>query len=185
MKILAISGSLRADSSNTHILHAAAALADPGVYFEFYTDLESIPPFMPGTEVERSPAPVQELRRRLKEADGVFICTPEYAFGVPGVLKNALDWTVSSGEFNEKQVAVTSASPLFLGGDKAHASLMLTMKALGTEVPEGGTLTIPSVKIRMDAKGQIVDPQLTEELRGVVKALISGIRSFRSQNEAN
>jgi NAD(P)H-dependent FMN reductase len=98
MRILGIAGSLRENSSNGTLLKIIASIRDPAVEFEIYRGLGGLPFF-----------------------------TPEYAFGMPGVLKNALDWTVSSGEFDKKPVA---ASPTYGGGDKAHASLLLVLGAL-------------------------------------------------------
>ncbi len=83
--------------------------------------------FTPDLDGDDPPASVHSLRRLLQAADGVLISTPEYAFGIPGTLNNALDWTVSSGEFSGKLVATMSASPLWTGRDKAHASLLLTL----------------------------------------------------------
>ena len=93
--------------------------------------------FSPDLDGEDAPTPVVHLRTLLGGSDGVLICTPEYAFGMPGSLKNALDWTVSSGDLNEKPVAAISASPLHSGGDKAHASLLLTLTAWGRMLPTG------------------------------------------------
>jgi chromate reductase len=98
-------------------------------------------------------------------------CSPEYAFGVPGVLKNALDWTVSSGEFSGKPVVAISASPLWSGGDKAHASLLLTLTALGANVPEKGKLMIPTVNKKLNANGDIVDIETMQALKMVLDAL--------------
>jgi NAD(P)H-dependent FMN reductase len=106
-------------------------------------------------------------------ADGVLICTPEYAFGIPGVLKNALDWTVSSGELNEKPVAAISASPLYTGGEKALASLRLTLSALGAE--DGGHLSIPSLHKVFNGNKEIADP---ETLQSLSRLLASFMRSM-------
>src|SRR4051812_27411538 len=103
ISLLAISGSLRARSSNTAILHAIAQMANDTIEVKIFDGLAKLPHFDPdNTEGE---VEVAYFRKCLKESDGIIICTPEYAFGVPGVLKNALDWSVSSGEFNEKPVA--------------------------------------------------------------------------------
>ncbi|HSZ71300.1 MAG TPA: NADPH-dependent FMN reductase, partial [Cytophagaceae bacterium] len=93
LHILAISGSLRNTSSNTYILKALSLMAPPLAVFTFYEDLEILPPFNPDKEQDADA--VFSFRQQLSTADGVVICTPEYAFGVPGVLKNALDWVVS------------------------------------------------------------------------------------------
>ncbi|GLV53492.1 hypothetical protein KDH_03450 [Dictyobacter sp. S3.2.2.5] len=113
MKILVISGSLRASSSNTRLAKAIMDLAPAGIETHLYQGLGDLPHFTPDLDGDDPPASVVALRQQLQAADGVLICTPEYAFGVPGTLKNALDWTVSSGDFSEKPVAAISASPLW------------------------------------------------------------------------
>src|SRR3954469_24384219 len=111
LTIFAISGSLKSTSSNTTILRAISSFAENDVYFILFNGLEELPPFNP--EKEEGTEAVKNFRKLLEEADGIIISTPEYAFGVPGVLKNALDWTVSSGELNEKPLIAISASPLY------------------------------------------------------------------------
>ena len=119
MQILAISGSLRAGSTNSKLLRAAASLAPEHVNFTFYDGLADLPHFSPELDDDNPPASVTHLRELLQVADGVIICTPEYAFGVPGSLKNALDWTVSTCAFSAKPVAAISASSTYMGGEKA------------------------------------------------------------------
>ncbi|MBK9248285.1 MAG: NAD(P)H-dependent oxidoreductase [Ignavibacteria bacterium] len=129
IKILGISGSLRIGSTNAIILQTIAALAPQEVEFTIYQHLGDLPHFSPERDDEFVAEHVLYLRKLLASSDGVVICTPEYAFGVPGVLKNSLDWMVSSAQYNEKPVAAISASPLPSGGDKAMASLLLTLQA--------------------------------------------------------
>jgi NAD(P)H-dependent FMN reductase len=170
MKVLAISGSLKSDSSNTAVLHAMSKLAaEMKMEFIFFEGLDALPHFSPERDGDHHAA-VNHLRAEVKKADGVVICTPEYAFGIPGVLKNALDWLVSSGEMNEKPVAAISASPLPTGGNKAHASLMNTLTALGTSVAEGAKLMIPAIKKKIDANGAILDTEFEKDLRNVLLA---------------
>ncbi len=175
MQILAISGSLRASSTNTTLVRAIAAMAPDDMEVTIYDGLGDLPHFSPDIDDENSPAAVVRLRGLLHEADGVLICTPEYAFGVPGSLKNTPDWTVSSGEINGKPVAAISASPLYSGGDKAHASLLLTLTALGAVVPDGGTLTVSGVKKKLDDNGGVSDPATAQALRAVLDALARAI----------
>jgi NAD(P)H-dependent FMN reductase len=92
MRILAISGSLRAASSNTAVLQAAIELAPPDVEIVRCDGLSELPHFNPDLDDANAPAPVANWRAQLKAADGVLISSPEYAHGVPGSLKNALDW---------------------------------------------------------------------------------------------
>src|SRR5689334_8332151 len=104
-KILAIPGSLRAYSSSHELLRIIALLIPDKISFEIYSEVGLLPHF-DGSE---NPADsVLRFRKKISEATGVLICTPEYAFGVPGSLKNALDWTVSSGEFLSKPVALVT-----------------------------------------------------------------------------
>ncbi len=171
MKILAISGSLRAGSTNTALLRAAMTLAPAGMEITLYDGLVDLPHFSPELDGENAPAPVKQWRGRLQEADGAVICTPEYAFGMPGSLKNALDWIVSSGELWRKPVAAISASPSALGGAKAHAALLLTLTAIEAEIVPDGLLTVPFVRTKLTAGGEITDPSTEQALRAVLAAL--------------
>jgi NAD(P)H-dependent FMN reductase len=173
-QILAISGSLRNTSSNTNVLKACAALAPDDVKITLYEGLDKLPYFSPELDGEGAipAATVQDLREQLKKADAVIFCTPEYAFGVPGVLKNALDWIVSSGEFYDKPTAVISASPLATGGDKANASLVQTLTVMSAIIKEENKLLIPIVRTKMDAAGNVIDKELEASLRQVISSLV-------------
>ena len=175
MQILAISGSLRASSTNTTLVRAAIRLAPGNMHFTLYDGLGDLPHFSPDLDGNDVPSSVVILRKQLQAADGVLICTPEYAYGVPGSLKNMLDWTVSSGEFVSKPVVAISASPSFLGGDKAHASLLLTLAALSAEIVEGGTLIIPLIRTKLNVDGDVSDPATAQALRSVLDALAQAI----------
>ncbi|WP_159467489.1 NADPH-dependent FMN reductase [Dyadobacter sp. 3J3] len=173
IQILAISGSLRRTSTNTHILKAIGEMADKSIDFQIFEGLDTFPHFNP--EVAEDNESVSRFRTKIKEADGIIICTPEYAFGVPGVLKNALDWTVSTGEFNKKPVAVISASPLNTGGDKALASLLLTFTALGTVKNEKSYLSIPNIKQKISQEGKLTDHALQNQLKLILSNLLEQI----------
>jgi chromate reductase len=174
LAILAISGSLRNSSSNTNILKACAALAPADIKVTLYEGLDKLPYFSPELDGEGAVAAptVQDLRQQLKHADAVIFCTPEYAFGVPGVLKNALDWIVSSGEFYDKPTAVISASPLATGGDKANASLTQTLTVMSAIIKEENKLLIPVVRTKMDAAGNITDKELETTLIKMMQSLV-------------
>jgi chromate reductase, NAD(P)H dehydrogenase (quinone) len=175
MRILAISGSLRASSTTTALLRAAAALAPDNMVISIYQGLADLPHFSPDLDGDHSPAPIVELRNQLRAADGVLICTPEYAYGMPGSLKNALDWTVSSGEFAFKPVAAISSSPSSMGGEKALASLLLTLTAEAASIVEGGTLSVPFVRTKLNAINEGTDPEMRQALRSVLDALAQAI----------
>lgn len=130
MKLLALSGSLRASSGNTALLRAAQEAAPRDLRVALFTQLEAIPAFNPDREAETPPSAVAALRDSVRECDAVLISTPEYAHGIPGVLKNALDWLVGSGEFYEKPVAFLHASPR---GEIARASLKEVLVTMGAQ----------------------------------------------------
>lgn len=180
MRILAISGSLRASSTNTKLVRAMVALASADMHITMYEGLGDLPHFSPDLDGDNSPDSVRDLRVQLQGADGVLICTPEYAFGVPGSLKNALDWTVSTGDFSGKPTAVVSASPLWGGGDKAHASLLLTLAALGANVPGQTKLTIPHINKKLNDNGEISDPTTAQAVSTVLAALEQAVNDLNN-----
>ena len=132
-------------------------MAGGDIVYTIYYGIDKLPHFSPPLDNDSATEPFNKFREALNKADGVIICTPEYAFGVPGVLKNALDWTVSTGNFDNKPTAVITASS---SGDKAHASLLLTFKALGASVAANGSLLIPYVRTKLNEQGEINDPAL-------------------------
>jgi chromate reductase len=168
-KILAIPGSLRV-GSNHAILRFIGGLAPAGFEYNIYNGSASIPHFDPGLDNDAPPATVAEFRKLLAEADGIVICTPEYAYGVPGTLKNALDWTVSIGSLSEKPVALITAST---GGENAHAAMLLILSALNANLVKDGALLISFIRSKMDAEGNIVDDKTEQDLKLAFKALIN------------
>lgn len=177
MDILAISGSLRFDSSNTALLRALQAIAPPGLQIALYEGLAGLPPFDPGLKTEAAPVPVQALRAQISAAEGVIICTPEYAHGMPGILKNALEWTVASGEFVEKPVAALSTSPGATGGEKALAWLTQTLTVMSARIVPEISQPIPFGRNRVKPDGGIVDPALAETLRKILDGLIHAVEA--------
>ena len=168
IKILAISGSLRANSSNHKLLNKIALMIPAGIDFTVYNDLGNLPHFNDEENYEI----VNKWRHMIKDADGILICTPEYAFGVPGSLKNALDWTVSSGDFYNKPVALITASS---AGDKAHTSLMQTLTALTAITTQESTLLIPFIRSKFNDKEE-PDETTTASLQIVLAAFIKNIK---------
>ena len=177
MKILAISGSLKSTSSNSAILHALKKMAPSEISIIIYEGIGSLPHFSPETDGDKSPASVIDYRKQLRSSDAVIICTPEYAFGMPGVLKNALDWVVGSGEFVNKPVAALSASPSIMGGDKAHSSLVLTLSAINATVVEEAKLIIPAVRNKISSNAEILDAVFADQLKTSLRALIQAIKT--------
>ncbi len=173
IKITAVSGSLRANSSNTVILRAIEKMVPDQVEFFIYNGIGELPHFNDSEEV---PITVSVWRKHLQEADAVLICTPEYAFGVPGSLKNALDWTVGSGTLVNKPLALITAAT---GGDKAHASFLQIFTALSAQIPAGCALLIPFVRSKLNAAGDISDV----ETFAAIKKLLDTLIAVASPNE--
>ena len=163
MKIIAICGSLRAQSSNLALLRAATNL---GIDVQIYEGLAFLPHFNPDDDVEGATPPpaVAELRMLLASADGILISSPEYAHGVPGSLKNALDWLVSDGALVDKPVALINASPV--GGEFARDSLVETLTTMNWRVT--GTWSSPK-KVR----DENVDEDVAAVIREALKSLLS------------
>src|SRR5215212_2286784 len=155
MRVVGISGSIRARSSNSALLRAAMRVAPEGVEVVLYDGLERLPHFNPDLDEEgmTPPPAVAELRRLLIAADAVLISSPEYAHGVPGVLKNMLDWLVSVGELVDKRVALLNASPA--GGDFAQASLLETLRTMNWNVVAEASRTEPFIRRRI--AGELTD----------------------------
>ncbi|MFD2871442.1 NADPH-dependent FMN reductase [Mucilaginibacter ximonensis] len=169
-RLLAISGSLRNGSSNHAILQHLGTLLQPDIEYTIYDDLANIPAFDPALDNDMPPAAVANLRKLLAEADGVIICTPEYAFGVPGALKNMLDWLVSSSSLVDKPVALITAS---LGGEYAHASLLLTLGALTAKLSDDTNLLIQFVRSKVAADGTITDKETIEGLNDLLRIFLA------------
>lgn len=177
--IIAISGSLKSTSANTAILKAIAKLAPKNVVVEIFEGIDLFPHFNP--EMIEDIPEIIRFRNKIKEADAVLFSTPEYAFGVPGVLKNALDWLVSSGELNNKPISAISVSTMQSGGDKALASLMLTLSVLGTIAKSSSSLAIGSIKTKMDDLGEITNTTTQQELLTILKSLLHTIAEKESK----
>ena len=172
MKILAISGSLRAGSSNTALLTAMSKVAMDNVAITLYDGLANIPPFNPDLDEVGTPRPVVKFREQLRASDGVLISSPEYAHGVPGSLKNALDWLVGSGELVGKPVALINASSRSV---YAQSQLTETLTTMSWKFVKDASITVllPSRQITADAIA--ADAELAAALRGAITAFVRAI----------
>jgi chromate reductase, NAD(P)H dehydrogenase (quinone) len=168
IKILAISGSTRTSSSNLSIIKAIAGLTSETFSVTIFDGLSELPHFNPDLDNENPPAQVTEFRRQLREADGILICTPEYAIGVPGTLKNAIDWTVSSMEFSQKPVALITGS---LSGEKAHKSLLETLLIIEARITRDTQLLISFVKTKVSSDSIITDSGTLNSIKRLIESL--------------
>jgi chromate reductase, NAD(P)H dehydrogenase (quinone) len=172
MRILAISGSLRAESSNTAVLIAAGRLAPPDWEVVLYDGLANLPYFNPDMDTDHPPAQVLALREQIGSCQGLLLCSPEYARGVAGVLKNALDWLVSSLEFPDKPVALINASQRATSAD---AHLRLTLTTMSARLVETASITLPLLGRNLDADGIVSDDILSEQLRAALDCFAHAI----------
>jgi chromate reductase, NAD(P)H dehydrogenase (quinone) len=175
INVLAISGSTRKSSSNGNLIHAIANLGRDVFDIDIYDELTTLPHFNPDDDHEPAPAAVASFRARIRQADAVLICTPEYAIGVPGSLKNAIDWTVSSMEFSKKPVALITAS---LSGERAHQSLLGTLLIIESRITASTALLISYVKTKVNEQG-ISD----NETLVAVQKLIDSLKDLVEQKE--
>ena len=173
MRILAISGSLRTASSNTAVLQAAQRLAPAGMEVVLYDGLGRLPHFNPDLDQAEPPSPVRALRRHIGQCDGLLICCPEYAHGVPGVMKNALDWLVASVEFPGKPVALINASP---HARHAQAQLRETLSVMGARLIEPACIALPLPSATLEASAIVGHPGLAIPLRRALTDFGQAIR---------
>jgi chromate reductase, NAD(P)H dehydrogenase (quinone) len=171
--LLAISGSLRKQSSNTTLLRAAQQLAPKGIELILYKDLGMLPHFNPDVEESTLPLAVNKLRHHIKKADGLIISTPEYAHGVPGSLKNALDWLVGGSEFMNKPVMLLNASSR---SSYAQASLVEVVKTMAGYVVADATTTVDLVGKHLDEAEIIASPEMSALLRNALALFAQRIR---------
>ena len=169
-KIIAISGSTRRKSTNLQIIKAVSDLLIDKFEVEIYEGLVTLPHFNPDIEDEEGPPlSVANFRLKIEEASGVLICTPEYVFSLPGTLKNALDWTVSTTVFSDKPVAIITASS---SGKKAHESLELVMKTLGAKIGQKSKLLIQGVRSKINSEGKISDEATWKEIKELCDSFV-------------
>ena len=176
MKILAISGSLRAVSSNTAVLRSAARLAPHGVEIALFEGLAGLPFFNPDLDGDTVPDTVAAFRRRVGEADGILISSPEYARGVAGVLKNGLDWLVASSEFPDKPVALINTSPR---ATHALAALTLTLETMSAQLVRDAFVTLPLLGTASEDTAIVANEALAAPLREAVVRFAAVITSLR------
>lgn len=157
MRILAIPGSIRKGSFNAALLDAMSRLPHETTEITLYHRLKDIPIFNPDMSENTLPEPVTELMERVRESDGVIISTPEYAHGIPGVIKNMLDWLVASDVLVLKPVVVTSVSTSSLGGARSHAPLVQVLSAMNANVVVEGSLNVPYASNKFHADGGLTD----------------------------
>ena len=163
---------MRQFSSNTALLQAAIALSPKNIQMKLYDGLGDLPHFNPDLEPMEPPS-VTDLRAQVKWSDGLAISTPEYAHGVPGVLKNALDWLVSGEEFIGKPIALFNASPRSVHAQASLTEIVTTMA--GRIVPEA-CITVSLLGRNLDAAGIVANPEVSNELQAAIISFMNAIQ---------
>jgi chromate reductase len=174
MRVLAISGSLRADSNSTALLRALREEAPEGVEVELWHGLKDIPPYDADDDVVPGPATVDALRELIREVDAVFFATPEYNSSVPGVLKNALDWAsrpMATNAFRNKPVAVIGSSAGAFGGVWAAAELRKVLGAMGARVTDA-EMAVGHAHEKLGDDGRLDDDDVRQGLREALGTLL-------------
>jgi len=170
INILAISGSLRAASLNSMLLRAVQRLAPSDIHIDLYRGLGALPPFNPDLEALGRPAAVAELRSRIISSHSVLIAAPEYAHGVSGVIKNALDWMVGNESFVNKPVGLLNASPR---ASIAQAALRETLITMSARVVPAACVAVGILGSGLDEEGIARHPEISVVLLGALRALQS------------
>jgi chromate reductase, NAD(P)H dehydrogenase (quinone) len=172
LHLLGISGSLRKVSSNMALLKAARILAPATVDITLYKGLDTLPHFNPDIEHDDLPT-VNELRSSIKQADGLLISTPEYAHGLPGSLKNALDWLVGGEEFYQKPIALLSASS---SATHAQASLVEIIKTMAGSLVAEACFSVRPLTKHQDESSVLADQETSAGLQKALTVFENVIR---------
>lgn len=167
MKLLALSGSLRAASINTAFCRAAARLAPPGARLDLYQGLGGLPLFNP--DHESSPPPsVAALRAAVAGADALLIASPEYAHGISGVMKNALDWLVGHEGMVNKPIALVNTSPR---AHYARDALAEVLRTMSTDLIPGASITVPLLGACVTEEAMLAHPEVRAAVQGMFAAV--------------
>ena len=173
MKVLAISGSLRKASLNTALLRAVARIAPPGIEVTLYRGLGDLPLFNPDIEAIK-PAPVVALREQILFSDALLIASPEYAHGVTGAIKNALDWMVGNETFVNKPVVLLNASPR---ATHAQAALRETVSTMSARLVDEACITIPILGSGLSEDDIVQHPDIKSALLAALLLLKTAVQS--------
>lgn len=170
--VLGIAGSLRQRSMNAAALQTAKELAPEGMTIDIF-NLSSIPLYNEDVREQGFPPAVEELRRKIREADALLIATPEYNYSVPGVLKNAIDWASRPPEqpFEGKPIAIFGASPAFTGTARAQYHLRQMFIYLNGLILNRPEVFITVAHTKFDNELRLTDETTRTQLRGLLDGL--------------
>jgi NAD(P)H-dependent FMN reductase len=181
MKILAISGSLQAKSSNKSLLARAEQLISPPLEWRRSEIVGRLPHYNADLDRADPPSVVSEWRAELDAADAVLFASPEYGMGMPGSLKNAIDWVVGSGSFYKKPVAVTCAGAGPHRGEMGLSMFVQTLNAIDALIVWNAPIVVPKQSIRAD--GIIDDPNVDAALKELLAEVRRGVETARATRD--
>lgn len=176
VKLLGISGSLREGSYNSAILEAIACLDVPGVEVVLYQELGSLPLFNPDTD-EMSVPEVARLKSALDDSDGLIIASPEYAHGISGAMKNALDWLVAGSEFVGKPVMLINTSPR---AHHAFDALQEIVQTMSGNLIKDAFLEVPLLGSGLNASGILDDESLMSKTTDAMQHFLAALEEQRT-----
>ncbi len=178
MKLLAIAGSVREESYNRALVRAMQQQCPEGSTMTVYDRIQDIPIFHPDVADDDLPESVQQLGSMIRDADGVIISTPEYAHGIPGALKNMLDWFVSSDALVFKPVVATSVSTSGLGGVRSHSPLVLILFAMNARVVVEGSINVPDAQCKFDDGLNLTDDITKKAIEVMFMAMQAAVDAY-------
>ena len=179
IKILGIAGSLREGSYNRGVLRAAGELVPEGVELEIF-DIAGFPEFVQGQD-ENPPAKVADFKRKIREADAILFCSPEYNYSVPGVLKNAIDWAsrpYGDSAWDGKPAAIMGASSGVIGTARMQYHLRQIMVFLNMYPLNTPEVMIGKAAEKFDADGNLTDDKTKEYIKRMLQSLVDWTRKL-------
>ncbi|MES2881963.1 MAG: NADPH-dependent FMN reductase [Bacteroidota bacterium] len=173
-KVIAICGSTRQNSINHSLIQAIVALSAERLDITVFNGIANLPQFNPDNDGEHVADAVADFRQQINDVDGIIICTPEYAHGVPGALKNAIDWTISSSQFPHKATMLITAAT---DGSFAHNALLETLKTIEAKNIHNLQLVISFAKTKINNNNQITDGETLHEVESLLTRFVQTLSS--------
>lgn len=171
-RILAISGSTRSNSSNEKILQYLEEQLPSDYEMDFLESIALLPHFNPDLDKDPVPDEIKRFRHKIEAADGILICTPEYVFSMPGSLKNALEWQVSTMLFAEKPCAFVVASS---SGQMAFKELELVLETIGASIAPKAKALLSGIKSKFNKTGELADEKAKALLNDLLTDFLDSI----------